>query len=41
MIFRFVGDLFWPGTMTVSYAYSNFDYWPINENIDFVLAIPH
>jgi hypothetical protein len=41
MIFRFVGDLAWPGSMTVNYSYSNFEYWPINENIDFVLAIPH
>lgn len=38
---RFIGDLFWPGDMPISYSFSNFDYWPINETIDFVLAIPH
>lgn len=31
----------WPGFMVVSYSFSNFDYWPINDNIDFVLAVPH
>jgi hypothetical protein len=41
MIFRFIGDLAWPGSMTVNYSYSNLEYWPISENIDFVLAIPH
>ena len=38
---RFNADLFWPDYMVVSYAMSNFEYWPISEDIDFVLAIPH
>ena len=41
LVMRFNADLFWPDYMTVSYAMSNFEYWPINEEIDFVLAIPH
>ena len=41
LVCRFIAEIFWPATMTVSYNYSNLDYWPINENIDFVLAIPH
>jgi hypothetical protein len=27
--------------MSASYGFSNLDYWPINENINFVLTIPH
>lgn len=38
---RFIADLAWPSTMTVSYAFSNFEFWPIAPDIDFVLAIPH
>lgn len=38
---RFNVDFFWPDYMVVSYAMSNFEYWPINEEIDFVLAVPH
>lgn len=38
---RFIADFFWPSYMTVTYSLSNFEYWPILENIDFVLAIPH
>lgn len=39
--FRFNADFFWPSYMVITYALSNFEYWPINEEIDFVLAIPH
>lgn len=38
---RFNADIFWPNYMIINYAMSNFEYWPINEEIDFVLAIPH
>lgn len=38
---RFSADMFWPSCMVVVYSFSNFDYWPITETIDFVLAIPH
>lgn len=41
LVARFIGDLFWPRTMSVNYSFANFEYWPINEQIDFVLAIPH
>lgn len=41
MTFRFVCDLSWPGCITVLYSFANLEYWPINETIDFVLAIPH
>lgn len=41
VFFRFNADLFWPDYMIISYAMSNFEYWPISEEIDFVLAIPH
>lgn len=40
-VIRFNVDFFWPDYMVVSYSMSNFEYWPINEEIDFVLAIPH
>lgn len=39
--FRFLADLFWPNYMVVTYSLSNFEFWPILEDIDFVLAIPH
>ena len=38
---RLVADLFWPKWIGVQYSFCNFEYWPIDENIDFVLAIPH
>lgn len=41
LIFRFLADLFWPNYMTVTYSLANFEYWPILEDIDFALAIPH
>lgn len=41
LFFRFTADFFWPDYMTISYAQSNFEYWPITEDIDFALAIPH
>lgn len=41
MLCRLLADLAWPRTMAVAYAYSNFEYWPVAEDIDFVLAIPH
>lgn len=41
MILRFIGDFSWPGCMSATYAAANFEYWPISETIDFVLAIPH
>jgi hypothetical protein len=27
--------------MIVLYSFCNFDYWPLNSDIDYVLAIPH
>lgn len=41
ILFRFLADLFWPNYMVVTYSLSNFEFWPILEEIDFVLAIPH
>lgn len=41
IFFRFSADLFWPAYMVVNYSFSNFEFWPIVEEIDFVLAIPH
>lgn len=41
MAARIIADMAWPRAMAVAYAYSNFEYWPIAEDIDFVLAIPH
>lgn len=41
MIIKFANELFKQTPMVVSYGFSNLDYWPINENIDFVLTIPH
>lgn len=41
ILFRFLADLFWPSYMVVTYSLSNFEFWPILEEIDFVLAIPH
>ncbi len=41
MLVKLVNDLFKQAPMCVSYGFSNLDYWPINENIDFVLTIPH
>jgi hypothetical protein len=41
IICRFIVDLFWPVYMVVAYSLSNFEFWPILEDIDFVLAIPH
>lgn len=41
MCIRFIGDSAWPGQMAVAYSFANFEYWPISEVIDFVLAIPH
>lgn len=38
---RFICDTSWPGFMNVLYSFANFEYWPISETIDFVLAIPH
>lgn len=38
---RFVADVSWPKFMAAAYSFSNFEYWPIAEDIDFVLAIPH
>ena len=41
IVSRFVVDFFWPITMIISYSLANFEFWPILENIDFALAIPH
>jgi len=41
LFLRFNADFFYPSFITVSYAMSNFEYWPLTEEIDFVLAIPH
>nr|QIB71982.1 cytochrome b [Gruberia lanceolata] len=41
LFFRFSADFFWPDYLTITYSLSNFEYWPIIEEIDFVLAIPH
>lgn len=38
---RFLGDFFNLPSMVVSYSLTNFEYWPLTEEIDFVLAIPH
>jgi hypothetical protein len=36
-----MGDFFNFSSMVISYSMSNFEYWPLTEEIDFVLAIPH
>lgn len=41
ILFRFTIDFFWPKSMIISYSMSNFEYWPLNETIDFSLAVPH
>ncbi len=41
MLIRFTADMFWPHSVGVLYSFCNFEYWPINEEIDFALAIPH
>lgn len=41
IIVRFISDIFIPNYMSVSYSLSNFEYWPLTEDIDFSLAIPH
>ncbi len=41
MVIRFIADFFWPHSIGVLYSFCNFEYWPINEEIDFALAIPH
>jgi len=38
---RWITDIFKQGEMIVSYSFANLEYWPINENIDFILIIPH
>lgn len=40
-LIRFLGDFFNFSSMVISYSLSNFEYWPLTEEIDFVLAIPH
>lgn len=40
-IARIADDLFWPHFLNVSYSMSNFEFWPMNEYINFVLTIPH
>ena len=41
LLIRFTVDFFSPLYITISYSLSNFEYWPLTEEIDFVLAIPH
>lgn len=41
LILRFLADFFLPLYITISYALSNFEYWPLQEEIDFVIAVPH
>lgn len=41
IVSRFTVDLFWPSYMCVNYSLSNFEFWPLTEDIDFSLAIPH
>lgn len=41
IIVRFISDIFIPNYMAISYSLSNFEYWPLTEDIDFSLAIPH
>lgn len=38
---RISNDLFWPYFLNVSYSMANFEFWPMNEYINFVLIIPH
>ena len=38
---RMVVDFFWPEYMTISYTLSNLEFWPVLENINYVIAIPH
>jgi hypothetical protein len=39
--FRFWVAISLPITAVVSYSFSNYEYWPIIEEIDYALAIPH
>ena len=41
IFFRFNVDFFNLNFMSASYSLSNFSYWPLIENINFVTAIPH
>ncbi len=41
IISRFIVDSLWPSYMCINYSLSNFEFWPLTENIDFALAIPH
>ena len=41
LILRFLADSFLPLYAGISYTLSNFEYWPIQEEIDFVIAVPH
>jgi hypothetical protein len=38
---RVLNDLFVLARQVVGYGFMNMEYWPISENIDFVLIIPH
>ena len=41
LVTRYIGELYSHIELKVSYNLSNLEYWPITEEIDFVLAIPH
>lgn len=38
---RMTVDFFWPSYMVVTYTLSNLEFWPIFENINYVIAVPH
>lgn len=38
---RMVADFFLPSYMTISYTLSNLEFWPIFDNINYAIAIPH
>ena len=41
LFIRMIADFFWPSYMTISYTLSNLEFWPVLENINYVIAIPH
>lgn len=41
LLARTTVDFFSRDFMVVTYSNSNFEFWPLQEDIDFVLAIPH
>jgi len=41
LILRLTADFFWPHYMTISYTLSNLEFWPVFDNINYAIAIPH